>query len=1734
MMKLFVPLALVLVCKKGPVVEALPYGVKDPVSSMNETYFTPLSCNSPMSACKSWATWFTAQPTSGMATIPCGTCVKLDVADGSTVTLLNGLNVIGKLDVPATVSNVTVALPLLLVQGELAVTTSQTVISPQNRGLTVKMTGTNPALAFTPTTTGICTTTGTCTAGKKGIVVAGGKLTVDGWLDDSCPTWTSILDTTSDSLDVASFAARPTLSSTCPDPYATYDFESGSQRWSTSPGAVSQITNSDTPMNGNYFKVSGRTDSFQGPIFDLSISLGCLAANTPYLFSAWARLSSTSTTSFCSQQTALPSGDNPCLRMSVMTLTTDGLTSTYRTVQLDPITAGVPDGQWFPFSGNINFTQQELNSTALAYSALLVNGPEGGVGIDLDDFTLTLPSKGNYPASSAAVCTDLIRNGDAELNGINTYPAQSLDIPGSYLTVGTESVGGTPNKYFKLTSRTQEFASIFFDIPKACAEPYSSYSISNTIRVRNSTNPITAQMLLKKTFVTGSTTDFVYEQIGTCASSQNTWAKCNATITFTPAYDVYTSIQLFWVTIGDTSSEADYDNIVVQRTAVGVNSITVDSSVASCWGVGSELMVTSHTLDFSGTSVTKISSISTSNGKALITLSPRIPKVTSAAQNTNYPAEAAILTRNIVFEAATDDTVQTDGGHLTIFHTGGGVVQQLEGVELRRFGQQGMYGRYPIGAYFSDVTGNISRNSIRDSYQRCIVLTDVKGMTVSDNIAHNTVGHCFVLATGSETNNNFIHNLGAVTLNTPIGKLMSITETDINAATFYTANPSNVWTNNAAAGSESNGMWFELLDSVRGYAAKYYPLIIPSTAPIGSFVGNVFHSNGVDGLRFYPNGWYPSSGAILSGIKSYRNWRDGIYFQSTGGIVVDDGVFSDNLMGIEIDRNCENITVKNSKIIGYSDLYKSQVSQGGFSSHCPAYMPLIGVQLQSYLLSRDSIGCSLSSIQFSNFDGISTGCVGSMAIDVDPGAQDDHFSAYSRLEGLSFTSSPTASKINLCGIVASGVNDVMIRDVDGSNDPSGGGTPGIIVSSGFSGTPLLTSAGCVDIVGACAQYCPNVCLRALDIGVSPNSEWEGVNVFVSGGATAVFPTFFEVKTMLVNGTSVPDVSANAFYLRRRFATAFLLPGVQYTITFKSPSGDHVWPTFVEPFWRDALGCSPSANESSVSFLRPSVSPDCSSLIRNGDAENGGSTGYSGWLETGGIISSVSPGLSGSPTAILLSNRQNSFNGPAQFLDSRCFISGLQYEIMVSYKLVYAVGGAPFQCNPAITDTTLAGICPRGTLQIRSINGQNTNVTYLYPVASSVMPAIASTGNGFLYGYFTFNDDMAAANSILFVVERANKIFNIIVDDVKITQSSNVCASPILNADFEVGDNRAWYSFGNTSLDVVSPGADGSNYALRSQGRSQFWASPAQNILTDCIVVGDKFTISGKIKLEKNGKPYICDPGAVWGKVTNGTCPKFSFKVSKGTNATIEDIAGLTGAWNSSDWNTLNGAGTWSNDHKVADTLILHVSKVEANVTIYLDQVFFGSNDNWNCSGSTGILRNQNLETGDARYWTGFGGAIVNTIPGGAGNTRTAIAASNRVVAKSGVGQILDSACVEVGQLYQVSAMVKLLNASNGAPMDCLPEATYGPNTCPLASVMSQSLGGIASLHPVASVYNGTWKSGGQWNELRGYFTFFRTEKDAQTKMFVFERAGPGLTLVVDEVLVTPISLGSTTSSSLQV
>jgi hypothetical protein len=143
----------------------------------------------------------------------------------------------------------------------------------------------------------------------------------------------------------------------------------------------------------------------------------------------------------------------------------------------------------------------------------------------------------------------------------------------------------------------------------------------------------------------------------------------------------------------------------------------------------------------------------------------------------------------------------------------------------------------------------VTKNMIRESNQRCIVAHGTHNLTISENVAYDTRGHCFITEDGGEIDNIFRRNLGALTQ--PATRLTRPVESDDFPSTFWCSNPQNTWIGNVAAGSSNNGFWFELQTEVRAPTA-YMPLsqgMIPRLLNLKLFRDNVAHSNSMHGLR---------------------------------------------------------------------------------------------------------------------------------------------------------------------------------------------------------------------------------------------------------------------------------------------------------------------------------------------------------------------------------------------------------------------------------------------------------------------------------------------------------------------------------------------------------------------------------------------------------------------------------------------------------------------------------------------------------------------------------------------------------------------------------------------------------------------------------------------------------------------------------------------------------------------
>jgi cell migration-inducing and hyaluronan-binding protein len=146
-------------------------------------------------------------------------------------------------------------------------------------------------------------------------------------------------------------------------------------------------------------------------------------------------------------------------------------------------------------------------------------------------------------------------------------------------------------------------------------------------------------------------------------------------------------------------------------------------------------------------------------------------------------------------------------------------------------------------------------------------------LQIENNVTYNTVGHCFFLEDGIEHGNEFVHNLGiqtkchtskpcvptrlaaagesanfddrqAVRANGQASKDVLL-PSDNTVSTYWITNPDNVYRDNVAAGSDSNGFWMSLPEHPNGkfegteISAKTWP----RRTPFREFKGNVAHSN---------------------------------------------------------------------------------------------------------------------------------------------------------------------------------------------------------------------------------------------------------------------------------------------------------------------------------------------------------------------------------------------------------------------------------------------------------------------------------------------------------------------------------------------------------------------------------------------------------------------------------------------------------------------------------------------------------------------------------------------------------------------------------------------------------------------------------------------------------------------------------------------------------------------------
>jgi hypothetical protein len=271
---------------------------------------------------------------------------------------------------------------------------------------------------------------------------------------------------------------------------------------------------------------------------------------------------------------------------------------------------------------------------------------------------------------------------------------------------------------------------------------------------------------------------------------------------------------------GVSSSE----KLVLSGNATGTGINTTSGITASRWGVLQYVTDTGMTTSSVATRTT-----------------PPAGSPVLAANILDQRAFVVHLTRNIVIQGANDGawTGSKFGAHMMFMGRTSNI--KLDGVQLRRVGQAGAIGRYPIhwhmvsynmpsgmnspsnGTFLGAALNNqyVKNCAIEQSSQRMIVVHGTHGVTLDANVGFDITGHAIFLEDGSEQSNVITNNV-VLKVRAPTGtnKLYNhdtaagaigtggIGLTGTNGTSgIWLSNPQNTVSNNWVNDAEGTGIW---------------------------------------------------------------------------------------------------------------------------------------------------------------------------------------------------------------------------------------------------------------------------------------------------------------------------------------------------------------------------------------------------------------------------------------------------------------------------------------------------------------------------------------------------------------------------------------------------------------------------------------------------------------------------------------------------------------------------------------------------------------------------------------------------------------------------------------------------------------------------------------------------------------------------------------------------------------
>ena len=332
------------------------------------------------------------------------------------------------------------------------------------------------------------------------------------------------------------------------------------------------------------------------------------------------------------------------------------------------------------------------------YTIFTFYGLKPGVAIEVYEFQFKLAPEEAYRLPGE-VCPDLaLPNGDAELDPRSPFPYEA-DAWNTNVFVAQDE-DNLNNHYFKVSGRGNSHQnSLRWDTGVGCMTTNSVYRVKMDYRLyahEEIPNPEEFGFKVRLKVKRGDGSDSWYDMARCNEENESgVWQTCDKIYTVPEGVVNEGDVQYEIILETDRHIDYDVDNISIIQTTGPINAIMVDNSVNGKWGVGAEVLITSHTTSWDDEQVRTITQIEPpdESGFVKIGLNATIRAPTTMSNDSLYATEIAILSRNIKLEGAEDDPDDLHGGHLMVFATPGDG-QDIVGLEVTNMGQAGNLGRY--------------------------------------------------------------------------------------------------------------------------------------------------------------------------------------------------------------------------------------------------------------------------------------------------------------------------------------------------------------------------------------------------------------------------------------------------------------------------------------------------------------------------------------------------------------------------------------------------------------------------------------------------------------------------------------------------------------------------------------------------------------------------------------------------------------------------------------------------------------------------------------------------------------------------------------------------------------------------------------------------------------------------------------------------------------------------------